>query len=124
MRKIYKFKKGMPVPSWVQYIECTNNDKAVDYNCYFMSNGKLTLLPDGDIVMWVTKRASCVIYFNPEDQDATCKMIGAGNNDNTCHIYGFNDPRFSGSKLARINHGIKNTTKCELLPDVRPALYL
>ena len=111
-QQVFSYKKGQPVPSWVQYLHGGNAGSS-ELVCVFGSSGKLYVLPNGDLVTYPSRprdRGASIIYINNAQSVA---VIGAGNNKNVFHLYG--SPR-----LARRVVGIRVTTKTRPLPHSDP----
>lgn len=121
-QKVFSFKKGMTVPSWVQY---TNAPDSLDIK--FGCSGKVFALRNGDLAITVNKA-----YFDSiisiKSVDGACRDLtvkGAGDNNNVCYIIGAFDYRSlrtstSVSLARRKFPEIKNTVKTTPLPMTDP----
>ncbi|AUS02109.1 hypothetical protein NVP2095A_28 [Vibrio phage 2.095.A._10N.286.46.E10] len=122
---VFSYKKGQKVPSWVQYLSEGNWDSE-DLICEFGSNGKLYILPNGDIVTYAHRerdRSSSCIYI---DNAHGIHVTGAGDNKNIFHHFSnyLKKGRLSGCTKARKATGIKVTTKTKPIPEKDPRVLI
>ena len=118
---VFSYKKGQKVPNWVQLLS-GGNAESEDCICVFGSNGKLYVLPNGDIVTYEHRRRdrkSSYIYIK---NAIGVNVMGAGNNRNKFSWFGNLLKRngLSGCSLARNMTGIKVTTKTTPIPEKDP----
>ena len=122
---VFSYKKGQKVPSWVQHLSGGNCDSK-DLVCEFGSNGKLYVLPNGDIVTYQHRRrdsnSACIYISNA----IGVKVIGAGNNKSVFRWFSESDKfgGISGCTSARKSTGIKVTTKTKPLPSKDPRVLV
>lgn len=121
----FSYKKGQKVPSWVQHLSGGNADSE-DCICIFGSNGKLYVLPNGDIVTYQHRRrdsnSSCIYISNA----IGVVVLGAGKNKNVFRWFSESSKfgGISGCTNARNSTGIKVTTKTKPIPAKDPRVLI
>ena len=119
---VYKFKKGMKVPPWVQHVTGELNNLFVNMLVEFRTDGKIFVMDNKDLIITTRRmrKRESVIYVKPTDKvDVTVTIKGAGDNEAHCHMYSYIHD-ISSVMLARKYHKIKNKAKCEFLPIYDP----
>lgn len=112
--KAFSYKKGDIVPPWIMitYNKSDGELYSGDGTIKFGQNGKLFVLPDGDLVIYksrVRDRNACLARVGVSDSNIYC----AGDKGNDLHCW-------PACRSAMRSFKLKNTVKTTMLPQSDP----
>jgi len=118
MSALFKFKKGQPVPKWVESTSVSGEE--VESDLHFTTRGKLAVV-DGDVYIWPARRNFKSVMYVSNLNNANISGSGIENIGTTHMYFGIvTDGRYwNPSVVAKKNlpAWFCNTVKAEPLPD-------